>query len=150
MTLSILLALHLLGAVVWVGGLGFALLVLRPSLAALEPEQRLAVNEKVFKKFFLYVWHAMPILLLTGYAMLFGVLGGFAYVNWAVHLMHLLGLIMAAVFLVIFFGPWKAMRAAIASGDRTAAAGALDRIRTLVAISLAIGVITVVVGAWAA
>jgi len=148
MTLSILLALHLLGAVVWVGGLGFALLVLRPSLAVLEPAQRLAVHEKVFKKFFLYVWHAMPILLLTGYAMLFGVLGGFAGVNWAVHLMHLLGLIMAAIFLVIFFGPWKAMRAAMAAGDHTAAASDVNRIRTLVAINLAIGVITVLVGGW--
>jgi uncharacterized membrane protein len=150
MTLSILLALHLLGAVVWVGGLGFALLVLRPSLAVLDPGLRLAVHEKVFKKFFLYVWHAMPILLLTGYAMLFGVLGGFAYVNWAVHLMHLLGLIMAVVFLVTFFGPWKAMRAAMAGGDRTAAGAAVDRIRTLVAINLALGVVTVLVAAWAA
>ncbi len=149
MTLSILLALHLLGAVVWVGGMAFAFLVLWPSLVVLELPQRLALHEKVFKKFFLYVWHAMPILLLTGYAMLFGVLGGFAYVNWAVHLMHLLGLIMAAIFLVIFFGPWKAMRTAMASGDRPAAAGAVDRIRLLVGINLAIGVITVVAGAWA-
>lgn len=149
MTFSLLLALHLLGAVVWVGGLGFALLVLRPSLAVLEPAQRLAVHERVFKKFFLYVWHAMPILLLTGYAMLFGVLGGFASVNWAVHLMHLLGLIMAAIFLVIFFGPWRAMRTAMASGDGPAATGALDRIRLLVSINLVLGVVTVLTAGWA-
>jgi len=148
MILSVLLALHLLGAVVWVGGLAFMLLVLRPSLGALEPPQRLAVHQKAFRKFFLYVWHAMPIVLLSGYAMLFGVLGGFAGVNWAVHLMHLLGLIMAGIFLVIFFGPWKAMRVATAGADAAAAATAVDRIRVLAFITLAVGVVTVAIGAW--
>jgi uncharacterized membrane protein len=129
--------------------MAFALLVLRPSLVVLEPAQRLALHGKVFKKFFLYVWHAMPILLLSGYAMLFGVLGGFANVNGAVHLMHLLGLIMAAIFLIIFFGPWKAMRAAIVAGDRPAAAASVDRIRLLITVNLALGVVTIVVAAWA-
>jgi uncharacterized membrane protein len=149
MILPILLALHLLGAVVWVGGMAFALLVLRPSLVVLEPVQRLALHAKVFRKFFLYVWHAMPILLLSGYAMLFGVLGGFAAVNGAVHLMHLLGLIMAAIFVVIFFGPWKAMRVAMAAGDRPAAAASVDRIRLLITANLALGVLTIVIAAWA-
>ena len=146
---SLLLALHVLGAVVWVGGMAFALLVLRPSLAVLEPAQRLALHAQVFRRFFLYVWHAMPILLLTGYAMLFGVLGGFASANWAVHTMHLFGLIMAVLFLMIFFGPWKAMRAATARNDSTAAAAAVDRIRGLIRINLILGVVTVVVAAWA-
>jgi uncharacterized membrane protein len=147
--LSVLLALHLLGAVLWVGGMAFALLVLRPSLAVLEPPQRLALHAQVFRRFFLIVWHAMPVLLLTGYAMLFGVLGGFALVNWAVHMMHLLGLIMAALFLVIFFGPWRAMRAALLAQDKAAAAAAVDRIRRLIQINLVLGAVTVVVAAWA-
>lgn len=146
---SLLLALHVLGAVVWVGGMGFALLVLRPSLAVLEPAQRLALHAQVFRRFFLYVWHAMPILLLTGYAMLFGVLGGFASANWAVHTMHLFGLIMSVLFLMIFFGPWKAMRAATARHDSAAAAAAVDRIRGLIRVNLILGVVTVVVAAWA-
>jgi uncharacterized membrane protein len=148
MILSVLLALHLLGAVIWVGGLAFALLILRPSLIVLDPPQRLALHAKIFRRFFLYVWHAMPILLLTGYAMLFGWLGGFAGVNWAVHVMHLLGLIMAAIFLIIFFGPWRAMRSAITAGDTATATASVDRIRALVTINLALGVVTVAVGGW--
>jgi uncharacterized membrane protein len=35
MTLNLLLAVHLLGAAIWVGGMAFALLVLRPSLTVL-------------------------------------------------------------------------------------------------------------------
>jgi len=68
MTGHLLLALHLLGAVVWVGGMFFALLVLRPSLAVLEPPQRLALHMQVFRRFFLIVWHAMPAVIITGYA----------------------------------------------------------------------------------
>ena len=146
MTESILKALHILGVVVWVGGMAFALLVLRPSLSVLEPAQRLALHGQVFRRFFLIVWHAMPVLLLTGYAMLFGVLGGFSAVNWAVHLMHLLGLVMAAVFLVIFFGPWRAMRAAANPAD---AAAAVNRIRRLIQVNLVLGALTVVVAAFA-
>ena len=149
MTLGILLALHLLGAVLWVGGMAFALLVLRPSLTVLEPPQRLALHAQVFRRFFLIVWHAMPVLLATGYAMLFGVFGGFAGVGPAVHVMHMLGLIMAAIFLVIFFGPWRAMRAAMAAQNRDAAARAVDRIRLLIQINLALAAVTVVVAAWA-
>jgi len=145
MTESVLKAVHVLGAVLWVGGMGFALMVLRPSLSVLEPPQRLALLGQVFSRFFRIVWHAMPIILLTGYAMLFGVYGGFGGVNVAVHLMHLLGLIMAAVFVYIAFVPWPAMRAALDAGDRAAAAAATDRIRKLIMLNLVLGLIVVLV-----
>lgn len=140
--LGVLLALHLLGAVAWVGGMAFALLVLRPSLTALAPPQRLALHAEVFRRFFRLIWHAMPLVLLTGYAMLFAVLGGFTHVNWAVHVMHLLGLVMTAVFLAIVFGPWRAMRAAPSPE-------AVDRIRRLVQVNLLLGTLTLIVAAFA-
>jgi uncharacterized membrane protein len=145
---SVLLALHLLGAMVWVGGMAFALLVLRPSLTVLAQAQRLALHGQVFRRFFRVVWHAMPIVLVTGYAMLFGVLGGFGFVNWAVHLMHLLGLIMAALFVAVFYGPWRAFRKATAFGNSTAAAREIDRIRLLLAVTLGLGAVTVAVAAF--
>jgi uncharacterized membrane protein len=134
-----------LGAVAWVGGMAFALLVLRPSLAVLAPEQRMALHMQVFRRFFRLVWHAMPLMLLSGYAMLFGALGGFAGARPAIHVMHLFGLVMAAVFLLLFFGPWRTLRA-----DPSAATAALGRIRRLIWVNLALGVATVVVAAWAA
>ena len=134
-----LLALHLLGAVIWVGGMFFALVALRPSLAVLAPADRVAVHLGVFRRFFLVVWHAMPIVLLSGYGLLFGVYGGFAGVGWNVHVMHLLGLIMAALFVVIFFGPWASLRR-----GQTAS---LEGIRRLVLVNLALGLLTVVVAA---
>jgi uncharacterized membrane protein len=144
-----LLAVHLLSAVLWVGGMAFALMVLRPSLTVLESAQRLALHVQVFRRFFRIVWHAMPLLLLTGYGMLFGVFGGFAGVNWAVHVMHFTGLLMAALFLLVFWGPWRGLRAALRDGDTARAAVAVARLRRLILVNLLLGVITVAVAAFA-
>ena len=136
------LAVHVLCAVVWVGGMFFAYVVLRPGLAVLEPMQRIALHTQVFRRFFLVVWHAMPLILLTGFAVLFGFYGGPAYVGWNVHLMMLLGLIMSAVFLVIYFGPYARFRR---TTDRNISVTSIDRIRQLIAVNLVLGIITVVV-----
>jgi uncharacterized membrane protein len=145
---NVLLALHLLGAVAWVGGMAFALLVLRPSLLVLEPPQRLALHAQVFRRFFLVVWHAMPVLVVTGFLMVFAV-GGFAVLPWAVNVMMLVGLLMSALFAFIVFSPWRAMRSALAAGDGAAAGACVDRIRRLVQVNLALGVLTIVVAAFA-
>lgn len=145
---QIAFALHVIFAALWVGGMAFAILALRPALAVLEPPQRLALMGRVHKRFFLIVWHAMPIVLLSGYFLLFGHYGGFGGVGWTVHLMHLTGLIMAAVYLTIFFGPWKTMRAALAAQDLPAAAAANDRIRLLVTGNLVLGLATLGIAAW--
>lgn len=140
-------ALHLLGVAVWVGGMFFALLVLRPSLAVLEPPQRLALHGQVFGRFFRVVWHAMPIVLLSGYALIFLGFGGFRLSPWTVHVMHLTGLLMSAIFVFIFFGPWRALREALDAGDRPAAAASVDRIRKLITANLALGLATVALAA---
>ena len=68
--LNLLLALHLLAATAWVGGMLYALVVLRPALGVLDPAPRLQLHMLTLKRFFLVVWHAMPIMLLTGWAMI--------------------------------------------------------------------------------
>ncbi len=136
------LAVHVWCAVVWVGGMFFAYVVLRPSLSVLEPLQRIALHTQVFRRFFLVVWHAMPLILITGFAVLFGFYGGPAYVGWNIHLMMLLGLIMSAVFLFIVFGPYARFRR---TTDRNRAVAALDTIRKLIAVNLVLGIITIIV-----
>ena len=135
-------AVHVLCAVLWVGGMFFAYVVLRPSLSVLEPIQRIALHTQVFRRFFLVVWHAMPLILITGFAVLFGFYGGLANVAWNIHLMLLLGLIMSAVFLFIFFGPYARFRR---TTDRNRAAAAIDSIRKLIGINLVLGIVTIVV-----
>jgi uncharacterized membrane protein len=130
----LLKAVHVLCAVVWVGGMFFAYVVLRPSLAVLEPPQRMALHGQVFRRFFLIVWHAMPLIVLTGLAMIFAVFGGMAAVTWNIHVMLLLGFVMAAIFLAIFFGPYRTFRA-------SPNAASLDAIRKLIGINLVLGLL---------
>lgn len=139
--------LHVLSAVIWVGGMFFAYMVLRPSLGSFEPPQRLGLWDRVFKKFFLWVWHAVVLLLITGYFMLFGVYGGFAQVRTHIHIMHLLGLIMAGIYIYLYFKPYAEYRMAVAASDWPVAAKHLNTIRVIVGTNLIIGLITVFVAA---
>jgi uncharacterized membrane protein len=136
------LAVHVLCAVIWVGGMFFAYVVLRPSLSVLEPIQRIALHTQVFRRFFLVVWHVMPLSLLSGFAVLYGFYGGPANVPWNISVMMLLGLIMGAVFLLIVFGPYARFRR---TTDRTVAAASIDRIRKMIGVNLVLGMATVVV-----
>ncbi len=132
---GLLKAVHVLCAVVWVGGMFFAYVVLRPSLTVLEPPQRIALHGQVFRRFFLIVWHAMPLIILSGLIMIFAVFGGMAGVRWNVHIMMLLGLVMTAIFLAIFFGPYRTFRASPGPAS-------LDTIRKLIGINLVLGLLT--------
>jgi uncharacterized membrane protein len=67
---------------------------------------------------------------------------GMAGAPWQVHTMLALGLIMAAVFLAIFFGPYRQFRR---TTDRTRMAASLDNIRKLIGVNLVLGLITVIV-----
>jgi len=141
------LTLHILGAVVWVGGMFLAYVVLRPATGMLEPPARLALWRGVFERFFPWVWASIAALLLSGYGMLFLALGGFAGAGVHVHVMNLIGLIMMALFLHLYFAPWRRLRRALDAGDTAAAAAQLGQIRTIVAVNLGLGLITAVVGA---
>jgi uncharacterized membrane protein len=52
---------------------------------------------------------------------------------------HVLGLAMGLVYLAIAFGPWRAMRSALAAGGR---------VRRLVELNLVLGLATVAVVTW--
>ncbi len=134
--------IHLLSAVLWVGGMFFAYVVLRPSMSVLDPPQRLLLHTQVFRRFFLIVWHAMPLLILTGLGMIFGFLGGMEHQTPAVHAMLALGLLMSAVYLMMFFGPYKRFRR---TTDRATMISALDSIRKLIGLNLVLGLLTIVV-----
>lgn len=142
------IALHALSAAIWVGGMVFAYMILRPATGQLEPPPvRLHLWQAVFKKFFLYVWHAVVLLPLTGYLLLFMVYGGFENAGGHIHIMHLTGWLMIAIFIALFFGPYNRFKAYLAAKDYEKASLALGKIRKIIATNTVLGVITVLVGA---
>ena len=144
--MAVLIGLHLLAALVWVGGMFFAYLVLRPSAAAvLEGAMIPRLWYAVLRRFFAWVGAAITILLATGYLMVIGVYGGFAAVGWYVHLMHAVAWIMVALFVALVFGPYHGLRAALDEDLPEQAAASLKRVRLLVATNLTLGLLVVTV-----
>ena len=112
----LMLFVHLAGVIVWVGGMSFAHFCLRPAALQLPPPQRLALWHGVLARFFPIVWLALAAIVGSGFAMLLAV--GFAQAPLAWHAMAAVGLVMAAIFASIWFGPWKALQQAVAQKIR--------------------------------
>lgn len=142
MTLS--LFLHVLSVVVWVGGMFFAYMALRPVAASvLEPPQRLTLWAGVFGKFFPWVWLSVALILLTGLHMLM-VFGGMAAPHYAMTML-VLGVVMMAIFAHVFFAPYGRLKRAVAAQDWKAGGAALGQIRRLIGINLILGLLTIAV-----
>ena len=142
---ALLLGLHMLGAMVWVGGMFFALAVLRPGMAFLEAPLRLALHEQVLGRFFFAIWHVMPVMVVSGLAMEYAFYGGVGTSPWPLQVMTATGLAMAAMFVVAVLGPWRALRQAQATHDALLAGAAVQRIRRLIGVNLGLGVVTTIV-----
>jgi uncharacterized membrane protein len=141
------IAVHSLAAAVWVGGMFFAYVILRPSMPVLEPPpQRLKLWLAVFGRFFPWVWAAVIALPLTGYFQIFNDYGGMAGIGPHIHAMQAIGWIMILLYWYLFFGPYAQYRAAVAAEDWPAAGAKLAVIRRIVGTNLILGLLTIAAG----
>lgn len=139
------ITLHVLAAIVWVGGMFFAYVCLRPSLPGiLEPPQPARLWRATLGRFFKWVWAAVLALLASGLYMAFTRYGGMAAWPWWLHGMFGLGLAMMLIFMHVYFVPYRRLGVALDAGDKAAAASSVGQIRRLVAVNLALGVIVVI------
>lgn len=146
--MDLALSLHVLSVVVWVGGMFFAYVVLRPEAASqLEPPARLALWAGVFRRFFPWVFICIGLILITGFWIIVSVYGGFAALGLHIHLMLGIGIVMMLIFLHVFFAPYKRLTQAVAVADWPAGGRHLSQIRVLVGINLLLGVVTIAIGA---
>lgn len=147
MSYSLLFTLHLIGSVIWVGGMFFAHMVLRPSaVEELEPPQRLSLWVAVFGRFFFWVWIAVVTILISGYWMIFDVFGGLIGLKALyIQIMHAIGLIMSGIYAYIFFVPYQKLKVAVANKEYPAGGALMNNIRQLVTINLVLGLITIVI-----
>ena len=147
MSYSITLTLHLIAATIWVGGMFFAHMVLRPSaVEILEPPLRLPLMNAAFGRFFFWVWISIITILITGYWMIFDVYGNILTLSVTyIQLMHFIGLFMTAIFSYIYFVPYQIFRQAVADKQFPQAAEQMNKIRQLVMINLILGMCTLVI-----
>ncbi len=143
-----LFVLHILSAVIWVGGMFFAYAILRPTAAAqLEPPVRLTLWVGVFNRFFPYVWVAVVLLLLTGYMMVETFYEGFGNAPLFVHIMMSLGLLMVLIYMHVFFAPYKRLKQFVIAENWPEAGKKLSQIRILVGINTLIGLFVISIAA---
>ena len=140
--MNLTLLLHVLSVVVWVGGMFFAYMALRPVAASvLEPPQRLTLWAGVFGKFFPWVWASVVLILLSGLHMLMK-LGGAEAPHYTLTML-VLGVVMMLIFAHVFFAPYKKLKRAVAELDWKAGGAALGQIRRLIGINLSLGLLTI-------
>jgi len=146
LTLAIALTLHLLSAVVWVGGMFAAYLCLRPAAGPLDPPLRLMLWRRFFARFLPWAGVSVVLLLVTGFWMMLTFFGGLSAAPIYIHLMMGLGILMALIYAWLFHGPWLKFKRAVDAGDWAAAGAQLNRIRQIIAVNLPLGLIVVIIG----
>jgi len=140
-----LLFVHLIGVVVWVGGMFVMHFAVRPAAAAqLPPPQRLPLLATVLGRFFFWVSIAIVAILASGIGLILGA-GGFGNAHLSVHVMFVIGLTMMAIYLHIRLAPFPRLQRAIVATDWPTAARNLDTIRKLVLMNLVLGIVTTAV-----
>jgi uncharacterized membrane protein len=142
---TLLLFMHLLAVVIWVGGMFVMHFAVRPAaVELLEPPQRLPLLAAVLQRFFFWVVLSVLVVLVSGFAMIV-VAGGFANVHPSVHWMLMLGVVMSVIFVYILLGPYRRLRAAVSAANWPDAGARLSLTRLLVATNLALGIATIAV-----
>ena len=148
MLMSVAMSLHVLAAVIWVGGMFYAYLAMRPAVVkTIDPKLRPALWCHTLSRFFRWVWAAVIVLLATGYWMIFAHFGGMAGAGWHIHAMNGLGIIMMLLFLHVFFAPYRRLKQAVETDDTEEGNRRIGQIRLFVGINLILGLIVVAIAA---
>lgn len=141
---SILLTLHFLAATIWVGGMFFAHVVLRPAADELALPERMKLWCAVLERFMAFVWGAVIVLPLSGYWLIFPYYGGMNDLGFHIQVMQGLGWLMILLFFYVYFGPFRQMKIRIKEELFPEAGMFMLKIRRVVTINLALGGVTTV------
>ncbi|CDZ94204.1 CopD family protein [Pseudomonas saudiphocaensis] len=141
---ALLYSLHVLAAVIWVGGMFFAWMILRPAaVSELQPPERLRLWAEVFRRFFQWVWLAVLVLPISGIGLWHLRFDNLAAAPRYVHVMAGLYLVMLALFLRIQLLQLPRLKRAIAAQNWPEGGATLGGIRRLVGINLLLGIVVV-------
>ncbi|MGB1701692.1 MAG: DUF4149 domain-containing protein [Cycloclasticus sp.] len=133
-------SLHVLSATIWVGGMFFAYVILRPVAATqFEPAQRLTLWSQVFSKFFPWVWACAILVLGTGFWLISNKFGGMKNLAPYIHIMMTMGIVMVLIFMHVFFAPTRKLTRAVKEQNWEEAAKGLAQVRALIGVNLIIG-----------
>ena len=141
-------SLHVLAALIWVGGMFFAWMILRPAaIKALEGPARLKLWVEVFQRFFVWVWIAVVVLPISGVGLLQMRFNGFETAPRYVQIMMGLYIVMVALFIRIQSLQLPELRKAVEAQAWADGAAVMGKIRRLVGCNLIVGLVLVAIAA---
>ena len=144
------LLIHLIAAIVWMGGMACLLFAVRPAtMALLEGPARARLMVGIWGRFFAIVAGSVVVLFLSGThlytsgfrAMKAATGSGSVPLGW--NLMLAIGLVMFLVFGHIYAGGFRRYKAAVAASDFATAARSAALIHKLVVLNFALGWIAI-------
>jgi uncharacterized membrane protein len=142
---AFLKAFHLLGVIVWIGGMAFMLFCLRPAARVLEPPARVTLMHAALKRFITVVSMAIAIIFVCGAAMV-GIAwsaasrAGLAFnmpLDW--YAMVAIFFVMLAIFIHIGSVLFRRLDAAVTASRWADGSAALAAVRWEVSINLVLG-----------
>lgn len=143
---SVALAVHAAAAVFLVGGLMFALIILKPGAQALDERANLTLWRDSLRRFLARSWIAVVLLLASGYGLIHLIYGSLPSAPRFVRAMGALALAIAAVLAYVQFFPWRAFREAVAASTWPTATRKVSEVRTALAILMVLGLLAVLIG----
>ena len=138
--------IHLVAGILWMGGMAFMLLALRPAAAALlQPPERLMLMASVWKRFFPIVLVSIFALFTTGtnlYTTTFRAIKattgqGSVPTGW--NIMLVAGLLMMAIFAYTYWVAFAKFKKAMAETDWPVAGKAAAQINTAMVVNFTLG-----------
>lgn len=140
--MTIALFLHVIADVIWIGGMFLAYMAVRPAaVEVLEPRERLRLWTGIFRRFFPWVWASVILIVATGFVMM----GQMVRVPVYVLVMTVIGIVMAVIFVYVYYVPFGQLKRAVAAEDWKAGGAALGPIRMLVGANLVLGLTNIAV-----
>ncbi len=143
--------LHLIAGIVWMGGMTFMLVALRPAaFATMEPQQRARLILEVWRRFFAVVLGAIVVLFITGtnlYTTAFRVAKaatgeGSVPLGW--NLMLIAGITMMLIFGHIYFAGFRRYRRALDAGEWPKVGAMAAQIHVLMITNFTLGWIAII------
>jgi uncharacterized membrane protein len=137
--------LHLASAIIWLGGMSFMLLAMRPALMKqLAAPTRAPLLAEIWQRFFALVAVCVLVLLATGLYFFASIpKGGHAGIPFGWHIMFALGVLMMLIFGHIYFAAFRGYKKALAAGDKERAAAKAGQIHKLVVANFILGWLSV-------
>jgi uncharacterized membrane protein len=145
--MTIVFPLHIVAAIVLLGGLFFASVMFRPIVRDLDIETASSLWQRMLSRVFAWGWGSLLLILATGIGMVFLKFGGFSGVPMIHRGNMIIGIPAILLFGYLFFGPWQRYRRTASRRDWNAAAKEIRRVRVVMAIILVLGLVASVVSA---